>query len=314
MKIITILICLILIKGCSYAEPIAKVKIAINPWPGYEFMYLASELGYFTEQGLHIEIIEAPSLAEVERLYSLGKVNAMATTTMEVISASMRNRKPTSIVLITDFSNGGDVILADKSIESLSHLKGKKIGAEIGALGTFFLHEALASVNLSIDEVEIVNTEQLDALTTFTAAKIDAVATYPPYSTELLETGKLHQIFSSKEIPETIVDVISVDSTILNQDPEWQKKLFSAWQKTLDYSRSNPQTAYQIMSQREGISVSDFEKSLMHLKLIPKSEQVVFLQSDKLKKSLTTACSILKEAKSFQFNCKNLFDYLKIAY
>lgn len=306
--ILTLFVCLL---SCNAPPSTPHVKLGINPWPGYELLYLASELGFYQQAGLDVEIIESPSLAEVQRLYTLGRTNAMATTMIEVISAAGNHQKPTTIVLVPDFSNGGDVILAKNEISSLHQLKGKKIGAELGSLGIFLLAKALQSVSLSLDDVEVINTEQLDANHTMRSGLIDAIVTYPPYSIELKKQHQLTTIFSSAEIPQTIVDTVSVDSKVLKQDPMWVTKFHSVWQKTLEYMQQHPQQSYAIMAKREGITEEEFQIALNQLTLLNKNQQSL-LSSSAFKGNLLNACITLSKAGSINFECQNLFDYLSL--
>jgi len=312
MKLLLVII-IIFLCSCSKTDTSPKVKLAINPWPGYEFLYLASEKNFFMEEGLNVELLEAPSLADVQRMYAQGHANAIATTMIEVVTSAGELKKPTSLVLIPDYSNGGDVILSNANIKSVKDLKGKKVGAEIGSLGIFILAKALNKYGLSLSDIEVINTEQLNALNAMSLGEIEAIVTYPPYSIELLNKTDSKQIFSSAQIPKDVVDTISMDTQILKQDPRWLTKFHNVWQRSLDFARTNKQEAYQIMAQREGISIEEFTDALTGLSIIPASEQLKILNSKQLKDNMNDVCQTLSITKSISFDCKILSRYLTMA-
>ena len=99
MKSVLLMLSIIFFISCSKSDKSPKVKLAINPWPGYEFLYLASEKGFFAQKGLNVELIEAPSLADVKRMYAQGHANAIATTMIEAVTSAGELKKPTWMVL-----------------------------------------------------------------------------------------------------------------------------------------------------------------------------------------------------------------------
>ena len=55
------------VTGCS-PEPKAELRVGINAWPGYEFLYLAQEKGFYRDEGVAVRIIEFNSLRCAPRL------------------------------------------------------------------------------------------------------------------------------------------------------------------------------------------------------------------------------------------------------
>ena len=70
--------------GCSPEKP-TTLRVGINPWPGYEFLYLAQEKGFYRDAGLDVRLVEFSSLADTRRAYERGQINAIGTTVIEVL-------------------------------------------------------------------------------------------------------------------------------------------------------------------------------------------------------------------------------------
>ena len=303
---------LLVLLSCS--KPVTpKVKLALNQWPGYEFLYLAKEKGFFEKHGLNIEIVETASLAETKRLFQQGKANAMASTMIESVMLASNSRSAVTLALITDYSNGGDRIVANVPITDIKQLKGKRVGVELASLGIFVLYKALQKSKIPLSEIDYRNVEQLDAIAAFKANQIDAYVTYPPYSSLLVREFDLSTIFDSADIPNTILDVVTVASDVIQQDPLWIKRFHTVWQQVLDYEKRNPLEAHNIMASRQGITGAEFKASLQDLILIPAQQQLTTLQSPAVSQNITEVCTILTETKIINQNCTELERKLLIA-
>lgn len=302
----------VVITGCSFNKEEQIVRIAINPWPGYEFLFLAQENGYFKQLNLNIELIEMSSLADVQRVYEQGRAHGMASTMIEAVRAAGITQKPLSVVLIPDYSNGGDLIIAKDGIRSISDLKGKKIGTEIGSLGMYILAQALTKYDMDLVDIEIINVEQLDAENAITNGEIDATVTYPPFSTAILKHKGYSEIFNTKELPRDIIDTISIDTEYLASLPsDWLTRFGKAWDMALAFSNSNKSKAHSIMARREGITEEEFSDALTGLQLLSYAESSNTLKSESIKSNIKKICRTLDYAKSIEFSCENILSLVK---
>jgi len=306
----TFIVCYLLtfVTSCTEKADQKTIRLGINPWPGYEFLYLADQKGFFEEEGLDIELVELASLADIKRVFEQGRIDAMASTIIEAVEVSLNSDQKIHIALIPDFSDGGDVILANKPIASIADLKGKKVGVELGLLGSFILSQALSKNDLSLDDVTMLNVEQLDAENQLMSGNIAAMVTYPPFSTETLRHGTVNQIFSTADIPGDVIDVVSIRGNSLINPVQWQQKLFAVWQRALIYARTNPDDANKIMSEREGISVAEFVDALTGMEIIEKDKQTELLNSEQLTNNILKVCLTLNQANDSDHHCETIND------
>lgn len=305
VKKLLVVIAIAISLSCSQKN-VEPVKIAINPWPGYEFLFLAEKKGFFSTVGLDIKLIQLGSLADAQRAYVNGSADGLASTLIEAVQAEVKGRKPLKVVLVPDYSDGGDVIVSRKEVTEMKGLKGKTIGCEVTSLGIFILERALAKSGLSLKDVNIVNTEQMRGVKAMNNNDIDAFVSYPPVSIELLKNEDYHKVFSSAEIPNEIIDTISISVEVLNRNPHFVEKLQKAWQMSLDYYASNTAEAVKIMSTREGISEEDFVGTLSDLKILDYEDQIrLFKTPEKLQESVISVCETLVHMNSIQADCEH---------
>jgi NitT/TauT family transport system substrate-binding protein len=160
-----------------------------------------------------------------------------------------------------DYTIGSDGVVAKKDIRSLQDLKGKRIGIEKGTIAHFTVLKALEQAGLDQTEVEFVNlgTEALQKA--FINDKTDAVGTFEPYMSNMKREGNGHIVFSSKEIPRAICDVLFVKESVTQQHPEVIDHWINAWNSALAFKRNKPENYLQTLSKLNGTSVSDLKDS-----------------------------------------------------
>ena len=273
-----------------------SLRIAINPWPGYECLHLAQKLGYYEDEGLAVTLVEISSLSDVRRAFEKGRVDAMTSTVIETAIASAYSKDELKIVLMPDFSEGGDLILASGGIRSVTGLRGKRIGVEANSVCGLLVDRALEMHSVPRDDVEISLIEASGALPLLKKGRIDAVATYPPFSVEITESHPCRRIFDSSEIPGEIADVITTRATFLKENKVEIEKLVRAWDRAVKYLRSHPDEAIAIMAKRQGIPEEDFRKSLDGIRILTSTEQHRFFRDGTLEQSLKHAQNRVREA------------------
>ena len=116
-------------------EKPAALRVGIKPWPGYEFLYRAQEKGWYREAGLEVRLVEFSSLSGSRRAYERGQINVLASTVIEVLQIRENSARSPQIVLVVDYSNGGDVTLGRPGLTNATGLRGTRIGLELASLG-----------------------------------------------------------------------------------------------------------------------------------------------------------------------------------
>ncbi len=236
------------------------LRIAINPWPGYEFATLARELGYFEQEGVAVKLIELSSLDDSRRALERGQVDGMFSTLVEVISYGQNGRRA-EIALIADASDGADVILARSEFTSIADLRGKRIAVEAASLNEVVLMRALSQAGLTWNDVQVVYMPALEMPRAFTEAQIDAAVCYPPMSVRIAEQGA-REVFSTRDIPGIILDALAFDDQAFRTRSRDIAAFRKAFFRAMEYSLANPDTTYPIMAARQGITAEQFREVL----------------------------------------------------
>ena len=263
--------------GISCACDVAQVtRIGTNVWPGYEPLYLARNLGYLDKE--KFKLVEYSSARDVSRAFANGSIEIAALTLDETLLLLQRG-VPLKVFLVTDISNGADTIVAQAGIKGIEDLKGKRVAVEIGAVGSYVLRRALEKHGISAADVTVVPLSPDEHADAFESGAVDAAVTFEPVRTKLLS---LHgtEVFSSREIPDEVVDVLVVQTGYAAAHPELLRDLARAWFKAVDFVQSDPDAAARQMQRRLGISVEEIVATFPGLKFGDRAENRRFLDGD----------------------------------
>ena len=258
---ITAIVLLLGLVGCI--NEMLPLRVGTNIWPGYENLYLARSLGYYKNSPTRL--VEYPSSLEVLRAWRNAELEVAALTLDEVFSLA-ETQPDIRVVLVTDVSNGADVILAKREIHSLQALKGRRVGVEAEALGSFVLTRALEGVGMSPEDVQVISLEVSEHERAFRQGTVDAVVTFEPVRSNLLAAGA-RLLFDSTKIPGEIVDVLAVHQDLLTTRAASLQALVDNWFRALDYLQKRPQDAARRIAPRTGITPQQFLKSLEGLRI-----------------------------------------------
>jgi len=226
------------------------LRIGTNLWPGYETLYLAEDLGYYDNQP--IKLVDYPSGTEEVTAYRHGEIEGAGLSMDQALSiaATQENIK---IITLMDVSHGADVILGQPEITNMKALKGKRVGLEPTALGAFFIALALEKNGMSIQDIKIISLEPLEHEKAYKHREVDAIVTFGPPVSKILESGaKL--LFDSSQIPGAIVDVIAVSNDAIANSSKALQALIDGRFRALKYLENNPQEAASRIAKRTKVT------------------------------------------------------------
>jgi NitT/TauT family transport system substrate-binding protein len=227
------------------------LKVGHSTWVGYGPFYIAQEKGFFKEEGVDVEFtIMEDTAIKIGAMFA-NQIDIAASTSDEFPSY-LQPGKSVRYFMAVDYSNGGDGIVANKSIKSVADLKGKKIAFEQGSISQFFLNVLLKRSNLNQSDIEVVNMTAADAGTAFVAGQVDAAVTWEPALSLGASSANGHLLASSKEVPGLIVDVLAVTGETAKAKEKDLKAFARAWYRALDYLAKNPDESYAMMAKGVG--------------------------------------------------------------
>ena len=261
------------------AEPL---KIGYSDWPGWVAWEVAIEKGWFKEAGVDVEFEWFDYVASMDA-FAAGQLDAVTMTNGDTLVTGATGAQGV-MILINDYSNGNDMIVARPGIASAADLKGKKVGVEVGFVGHLLLLNALEKVGLTESDVELVNVPTNETPQVLASGDVDAIVAWQPSSGQALQqVPGSTAIATSADEPGLIYDVLAVNpASLASRKADWEK-VVTVWYKTVDYILDDATNAdaLSIMAARVGLTAQEYAPFLKGTKLLTLDEaKKVFVKAE----------------------------------
>lgn len=265
-KILLLIISLLLLSGCTSHDKEKEIKIATNKWIGYAPLFLANEDGELKE--LHFHLIQNVSLAEAMEVFSIGRADIVTTTQHEYFALKRSGSiKP---VILLDRSNGGDMILSNRTIEELQKATKIDVYLEIDSINTELFQSFAKTHHLDQNRTVFHNQDQqkIQNVENHPENAI-MIVTYSPYDIPLKEKG-FRTVASTKDTDTlVVVDALCARDDIIEKYHPRLKALKKVIDKAVLSIENDPHAAHQKIKKYLGnISYKEFENSLALIKWI----------------------------------------------
>jgi NitT/TauT family transport system substrate-binding protein len=253
--------------GCNNLGGLTQkqsMTLGLAPWLGFMPWQTALEKGIFQANGLDAKITWFPSLTEMVTAFTTGKVDFSVITLTDAIVIASQGAKY-KVILPTSYSAGADAIMADPSIRTLRDLANKEAQVELGTTAHLLFLKALEKGNVARKNVKLINTPTDIASKNLLAGKTQVAVSYEPLVGEIIKQKKGDVLFSSRDVPGLIPDLLAAPQTILDRQPELSQKLVKTWFDTLAFRQSNPDAAFAIEAKQSGVSVEEYKRQMQGL-------------------------------------------------
>jgi len=274
--ILTIIMLILAQSGMACVPQKQPISIAISSRAGVEPLELAAQLGYFEKHGVDVKLIRFSVYSDSIEALIDGKVDAGMHTLDDAIRYYADGRD-VRVVLLTDYSFGNDGLVARPGIDSLTDLRGTRIGVETETVGHLSLLKILEAGKLAENDVTIVNIPTWEIEQSMLNGIVDAGVTWEPYLTRTARETGGKVLITSREYPETIITTMTFDAAIVKRRPKDVQNIVAAYFDAVEYIKENPQDAYQRMGQAEGISAMEFEKQAAGIQYLQLADNLTLL-------------------------------------
>jgi len=262
----------------------APLRLGYSDWPGWVAWQIAIDKGWLTQAGLDVKFEWFDYSASMEA-FAAGKIDGDCVTNGDALVMGAGGARNVMIML-TDYSNGNDMIVARPGINSLKDLKGKKIGIEIGLVEHLLLLDGLKKQGMTQDDVTLVNSKTNETPQVLASGQVDAIGAWQPNSGLAMKAlPGAHPVYTSAQSPGLIYDVLTVNPASIAAHRADYIKLIKVWDHVVSYI-SDPKTqddAVQIMSARVGLTAAKYQPLLAGTHLISVAEgNKIFVKADGL--------------------------------
>lgn len=269
-KLKKFILSLVLIGVSASAFAAAPLRIGYSDWPGWVAWQVAIDKGWFKQAGVDVNFQWFDYSASLDA-FAAGQLDADGMTNGDALVMGSSGAK-SKIIMVNDYSAGNDVVLAKNNIKSLKDLKGKDVAVEKGLVDHLLFLDALKKNGMAPSDVNWIWGKTNDMPQMLQQPNIAAVGAWQPVIGQAMQAVPgSHPIFTSKDEPGLIYDVLAVNPTSAYQRRDDWVKVVQVWDKVVSYI-NDPKThdnAVKIMAARVGVDPAEFGKMLNGTHLLP---------------------------------------------
>ena len=207
--------------------------------------------------GIEIEVVQINDYIESINQYTVGAYDGCVMTNMDALTIPAVGGVDSTALIVGDFSNGNDGIVS-KQAASLAELAGTSINLVELSVSHYLLARALESAGLSERDVTVVNTSDADIVSAFTSTDdVGTVVTWNPLLGEVAAVPGTTRLFDSSQIPGEIIDLLVVNTEVLEANPDFGRALVGAWYETMALMAGGDEAAVEALSAMAAASGTD---------------------------------------------------------
>ncbi|MER0237095.1 putative urea ABC transporter substrate-binding protein [Fulvimarina sp. MAC8] len=242
---------------------------------------------------ISIDAVQINDYVESINQYTAGQYDGCSMTNMDALSIPAGGGVDTTALIVGDYSDGNDGIVL-KGDGDLASIKGQNVNLVELSVSHYLLARALDTVDMSEQDLTVVNTSDADLVAAFSTPDVTSVVTWNPLLSEILSMPDTTEVFNSSEIPGEIIDLMVVNTETLEANPDFGKALVGAWYETMDLMESGNEEVLTAMAEAAGTDLEGYKAQLEKTAMFYKpAEAVEFTQSADLPETMTFVANFL---------------------
>ena len=257
-----------------------SVKFGYLPISGSVALFTAKEKGFFSKNGVAVELIKFESSNSLIEALISGKID-VETGTSSFVIAQLGSKMPNAfkIFLVNSYDEKNyttSIIVNSKSnIYSIKDLKGKKIGCFPGITNKTLIRLFLEKNGAYSKDTQIIEIAAGLQLSSLYGGAVDALSTYEPYGTIGVVSEKARMIVKApieREILNPwVAGTTSFNSNFLNKYPTEAKAIKESMFEAIAVMNTNPKEAKLTISSYTPIK----DKKILSLIPLPRTLKTI---------------------------------------
>jgi NitT/TauT family transport system substrate-binding protein len=251
------------------SEKKTSFKVAWSIYAGWMPWGFAGDKGivdkWAKKYGLQIKIVQINDYVTSINKFSDGTYDGCVMTNMDAMTLPAASGVDTTALILGDYSNGNDAVVLKNSTD-IADIKGRTVDLVEFSVSHYLLLRALEKNSLSEHDVKILNVSDADVVPIMKKPNTNAATLWNPQLSFILgRSPNIHKVFTSKQIPGEIIDMLAVNTEILKANPDLGKALVGAWFETLEIMSRNDiegKAARTYMATTAGTTLADYDTQL----------------------------------------------------
>ncbi len=282
----------------ALAQEKSEFRIAWSIYVGWMPWGYLEESGimdkWADKYGIDVEIVQINDYVESINQYTAGAFDGVSATNMDTLSIPAGGGVDTTALIVGDFSDGNDAVII-KGDGDLASLAGKPVNLVELSVSHYLLARALDSVGLrESDLASVINTSDADMIAAFQTDDVEAVVTWNPLVSTILEDPKAKKLFDSSDIPGEIIDLMVVNTEVLEANPGFGKALVGAWYEVMALMAAGDEDVLTSMAMASGTDLAGYKAQLASTEMFyAPADAVEFTKSPELPNTMVSVAEFL---------------------
>lgn len=244
--------------------------------------------------GITVEIVQINDYIESINQYTAGQFDGVSATNMDTLSIPSGGGVDTTALIVGDYSNGNDAVIV-KGDGDLASLAGKPVNLVELSVSHYLLARGLDSIGLSeADLAGVINTSDADMIAAFATDDVEAVVTWNPLVSSILEDPAATKLFDSSDIPGEIIDLMVVNTETLEANPDFGKAVAGAWYEVMALMAAGDEEVLTAMAEASGTDLAGYQAQLDSTEMFyDPASAVAFTESAELPATMVSVAEFL---------------------
>jgi NitT/TauT family transport system substrate-binding protein len=241
-------------------------------------LYVGEELGFFKQHGISLDIRLIESYDSRRAALAAGEID-IDHNTMDQLLIYAEAGVNARAFGISDFSTGGDGVIAKKTISTIEALKGKTVTFAEASPSEFLLRYILREHGMSMEDISPrpVADPQI-AGTAVISGQVDAGVTFEPWLTQSKNNPDLHVLVSTSKYPKLVPGLFIARKDKIEERLGTYRSFMRAWYQSVAFFQEKPDKAKEIMQRRMNLSAQELDSILGTLEIIGKEGNAAAFQ------------------------------------
>ncbi|MEL6573210.1 MAG: putative urea ABC transporter substrate-binding protein [Pseudomonadota bacterium] len=244
--------------------------------------------------GIDVEIVQINDYIESINQYTAGQFDGVTATNMDTLSIPSGGGVDTTALIVGDYSNGNDAVII-KGEGDMASLAGKPVNLVELSVSHYLLARGLDSIGLSEADLDgVINTSDADMIAAFATDDVEAVVTWNPLVSTILEDPNATKLFDSSDIPGEIIDMMVVNTETLEANPNFGKAMAGAWYELMGLMAAGDEEVLTAMAEASGTDLDGYKAQLASTEMFyDPAAAVAFTESAELPTTMVNVAEFL---------------------
>ncbi|MEX5729170.1 NitT/TauT family transport system substrate-binding protein [Rhodovulum iodosum] len=244
--------------------------------------------------GIDVEIVQINDYIESINQYTAGAFDGVSATNMDTLSIPAGGGVDTTALIVGDYSNGNDAVIL-KGEGDLTSLAGKPVHLVELSVSHYLLARGLDSVGLSEADLDgVINTSDADMIAAYAPQDVEAVVTWNPLVSSIMEQPDANKLFDSSDIAGEIIDLMVVNTETLEDNPAFGKAVAGAWYELMGLMAAGDEEVLSAMAEASGTDLAGYKAQLDSTEMFyDPAAAVAFAEGADLPKTMVNVAEFL---------------------